>query len=331
MLYLYIALLAVALIGAVAGIAPLKGITRYYKEQSAKLNIALTLSIAISMLVLYYLHSFSSYYYIVALASADFAIASLMLAFAYGRKPCAFTGYFSILVVAAFVLLALHSFIYSTWLFGIGTILGLLVRDERRKHKKARTDSRLEIRRDVFQIILGAIVIGIACLLGYQAGATIIFLLLLTGYTLNNLIYNSRRTKKLFVLLSRFERKSDTYGYGAAYIAAGTSLIIGLSGTLDFMVFALAVLFFSDAVATIAGKIIGGQKMPYVRNKTVAGFAAFLAVSAISYYAIYHSLLGSILIGTAVALVESYSFKIDDNATISTVLVLIRNLIAILY
>jgi dolichol kinase len=323
MLYFYLGLITAALADVVVGIVALGKIAKQYKRQAAKLNIALTSSVAISILVLYYLHALSSYYYIVAIASISFVIASLMLAFTYGRKPCAFTGYLGLLTIALFVLLELNSFDYGAWLFGIGTILGLLVGAERNKYNKAR-ESKKEVSRDVFQVSLGAIMIFIACVLGYKAGLVVIFVLLLIGYTLNNLIYTSSRLKWLFFLLNKFERKGVVYGYGAAYIVAGTSLIIGLSGTLNFMVFALATLFFGDAFATIVGTLAGGPKMPFTVSKTISGFMTFLTISAISYFIIYSNAIAAITIGVVVALVESYSKIVDDNVTISLALVLIR-------
>lgn len=174
--------------------------------------------------------------------------------------------------------------------------------------KTNRDDKRLERRRDVFQIGVGAVAL-LAFLLVPQYSYTIVFLLVLFGYAVSGLMLGSRAAGPLKAL----ERKGTVFGAGAIYMAIGAMLILGSVPNYNYALVGLVALLICDAVATIVG-VRGRHRLPYNKEKTMEGTLAYFIVLAvigfafISYYAL--------LFAAVLALLESVIQSVDDNIAV---------------
>lgn len=87
-----------------------------------------------------------------------------------------------------------------------------------------------------------------------------------------------------------------------------------------------AILAFGDGFATLGGKAIGGARLPWNRDKSWSGFAAFLAFGFVGAEVVYLWLRSkptalsplAIVAGTVIvcAIVESLPLNVDDNITV---------------
>jgi uncharacterized protein (TIGR00297 family) len=113
-------------------------------------------------------------------------------------------------------------------------------------------------------------------------------------------------------------------GYDAGivlYPVAVLLLILVFRHQLHFAAIGWALLAFGDGVATLAGKGLGGAKLPWNRDKTWSGFIAFfIAGSAmgisVAYWLDYREPLVVLLAALAAAITESLYLGIDDNLTV---------------
>ncbi|MGC8669911.1 MAG: diacylglycerol/polyprenol kinase family protein [Candidatus Micrarchaeia archaeon] len=209
--------------------------------------------------------------------------------------------------------------------FGIGLFFGLLYTEQIGLIKRLREETKkaksTEINRDVFQIVLGLILLTILEL--YKEGPLLIFSFILIAYAFNGLYSKSGFLKNFYRFLSHFERRKEYYGLGAAYIASGTAILIGFISNIGFLEASIAVLFFADSIATIVGIKFKKQiKLPYNHKKTLAGSIAFLIVSFISLYLINFSLVSVLIVSITLTIIESASNSIDDNILLPVALVI---------
>jgi dolichol kinase len=243
------------------------------------------------------------------------ALVSTMLAVFYISKPYVFLSLMAILLVGIFVYASGYPgnnlFI---GMFAIGTISGLLYREFALNTKKwvsGKKRRETEVRRDIIQMIMGAVVVALALL----------------GYIANNILANliiSPTYKKAADL----ERKNVSYGLGAVYLAAGTALMLGFTSATPLLLFGIVALFFGDAVATIVGiNTKMADTLPYNRNKTRNGtYAFFIVVAIIGFF-----LIGwyAILLAALLAFIESIDVALDDNVRIGIVIVVIAAVLKI--
>lgn len=191
--------------------------------------------------------------------------------------------------------------------FAVGSLLAVVLKLGY-SQKVSRSDKRLEKRRDILQIAMGAVVLAVFFLLqGYAY--QIVFLLALFGYAASTLLLDHRLARPLKGL----ERTGSAFGAGAIYMAVGTMLILGSVPNYYYAIVALSALLICDAVATIVG-IHGTHKLPYNREKTMEGTLAYFVVLVaigfplISYY--------SIIFAAVLAALESVIQSVDDNIAI---------------
>ncbi|MCX7830396.1 MAG: DUF92 domain-containing protein, partial [Acidobacteria bacterium] len=94
--------------------------------------------------------------------------------------------------------------------------------------------------------------------------------------------------------------------------------------SLTIAAMAWAVLAFGDSLSALTGMAIKGSKLPWNKNKTVAGFVAFIVFGAVASYlmAVYFNndfysnnyLISIILLSSVIAgIVESIDGQFDDN------------------
>ena len=130
------------------------------------------------------------------------------------------------------------------------------------------------------------------------------------------------RLSPIYKRAADLERKNVSYGLGATYLAAGTALMLGFTGTTSLLLFGIVALFFGDSIATIVGiSRKGAEPLPYNKYKTIAGtLAFFFAVAIVGYFmvGIYAIPLAGVL-----AFVESLDTFLDDNIRTGIVVVIL--------
>lgn len=111
-------------------------------------------------------------------------------------------------------------------------------------------------------------------------------------------------------------------GYDAGivlYPLAVLVLIVVFRDRLEIAGAVWAMLAFGDGFATLAGKVIRGPRLPWNREKSFSGFAAFLAFGFIGAEVVWMAIAGNaplVVIATVVvicAVAESLALNVDDN------------------
>ncbi|KAE8678937.1 putative phytol kinase 2 [Hibiscus syriacus] len=130
---------------------------------------------------------------------------------------------------------------------------------------------------------------------------------------------------------------------GPLYYAATITLACALYWrTSPIAIAAICNLCAGDGIADIVGRRFGGQKLPYNKNKSVAGSVAmatagFFTSVVFMYYFSYFGyieesmeiVLGFLVVSVASALVESHpiSTELDDNLTVTLTSILVGSLV----
>jgi dolichol kinase len=181
-----------------------------------------------------------------------------------------------------------------------------------------------EDERQIFHMFLGACAILLVELFGVQSAAYAVGAILIGGIMLVHLKL-SRRSLGIFEKpLERFERPGVTPGYGAMTLAAGALAILTLIARKEHILASLFILGFGDAGSTIVGTR-SRRKLPYSRNKTFGGTAAFFLFSL---PAIYFAGLPAAIVAALAAVAESLESHIDDNLIISVACVIAFRLLS---
>lgn len=233
----------------------------------------------------------------------------------------------------SFLTLILIEFFYVTYIYGsvlypfiqmlaIGTGFGLIYRSGFGlfKYKHEKTNKSVETNRDIVHILLGVILLSLFLIVPFYYAVYITTMLILIGY-----IYNSRLGKKrsgrAYSIFSSLERQEALFGTGALYLGVGVALLLGFVHNLHFVIIGISALLFADPLATIVGVNTKGPRLFYNKNKSVLGTLAFFAtVSIIGYPFIgFYALL----FGIGLAFMESMKLPVDDNITISIVMIIL--------
>lgn len=306
-----------------------------FRRKEALNLIPLFLSIA-TVILIYRLIGFpgSTNYYNVLALDLSLAIISTILAIFYISRP-----YIFITLIVLFIIgVVIYSNTYPgntafAGMFAIGTIYGLLYREfalsprRDRERQKDRKKRKTEINRDYVHIVLGLVMLAILYFVVTATYAiSIIFFLMLLGYTANNLLANLKAGPIYRKTLMDLERKNVTFGLGAMYLAASTALIIGFIANWHLLILAFVALFFADPLATIAG--LSGRRhteLPYNKHKTIIGTAVFLIVTAVA--GAYLLGLYGVLFAAILAFVEGLNLSLDDNLRTGIVAVILGALL----
>jgi uncharacterized protein (TIGR00297 family) len=126
---------------------------------------------------------------------------------------------------------------------------------------------------------------------------------------------------------TRVARHERGYDSGIVlYPAMVLALIVVFRNRIEIAGAVWAILAFGDGFATLGGQTIGGARLPWNREKTWSGLAAFLAFGFVAAEVIYvwlrtrpAALPGlAIIAGTVIvcAIVESLPLNVDDNVTV---------------
>jgi uncharacterized protein (TIGR00297 family) len=110
------------------------------------------------------------------------------------------------------------------------------------------------------------------------------------------------------------------------YPIAVLLLILVFSSRLDIAAAAWGILAFGDGAATLVGTRIGGRRLPWNAEKTIAGTVAFVACAAAGGIALawwtrpdgsrWFTVLAPLAAAIAAALVESIPVRLDDNISV---------------
>lgn len=291
---------------------------RVYSKESVLFCISL-----LAVAVLVYFRSGDVLIFLIAYVSA---ITALML---YSRR---FYIPFGILFFLSAVEIYRGNPASLSLSISLGTAISLLMsnlmisRIEHNEYQKG-TSSNIEIRRDLFQIACGVAALAILYLFRLGTAESVIVILLLLLYILGNYSYNNR-SSPISAILHTIERKNVDLGLGSLMAAVGVLFMFGLVSDLGVVLLGMFLVMIADPVATIAGKLIGGTKLPYNRNKSFSGFLIALLSAAV--FAIYTGGAFFILYAIVGTFTESATKKpIDDNLTIPLSVVALHYFISI--
>ena len=171
----------------------------------------------------------------------------------------------------------------------------------------------MELRRKLFHIAFGVLVLSLAFFFDPEYAIAFTFLSLLAG-----LLVLDRKLRRLRVpladeLLELFGRPGEPPGYGAFWFIFGLLALLAFVVRREEMLASLLMLGVGDAVSTIIGSR-GRWRIPYNTGKTFEGSLGFLAASLVSFIWLGPTAVPFALLGT---LVESIGARIDDNLLIS--------------
>ena len=196
-------------------------------------------------------------------------------------------------------------------------LLGILAGIRRNVTKNHEKDGKVEIRRDVFQIISGIVFIAAFYYVNISHATLIFLIIIMLGISLGN--YAIRFKKSILSrVLYLFERKEILFGYGALWLALGSLVAISFA-SLPYLLVIFGFLFISDSLASIVGVIFGKPKLPYNEKKSIAGtIAYFLSGFVIAVF--FVNPLIAIVLSFIAAIAESFPYHIDDNFDIAVVI-----------
>jgi len=248
--------------------------------------------------------------YEIAYLGMFYVVLSVIMSVSYGRRFNWFLIAFVLLIMLFYFAVLNSGVLFFVQMLGIGSTVGFLYVALSSKRKALRTNIKTELSRDVVQIALGVVLLLLLLFFGRVPFSIIVVLLIMLAYFIIAFVYNYKNIV-LLKFLRGLERPNAVYGQGALLLASGTLLIVGFIGTAAFLAFGLAVLFFSDSLATIVGVCFGKARLPYNRGKSIAGTVAFfISAAVVGYFAI-----GPLAIPFAavLGLIETAELGLDDN------------------
>jgi len=248
---------------------------------------------------------------------------SVIMSVNYGRRFNWFFVTFAMLLLLIYFAVLNGIALFFIQMLGVGSTMGFLYIALSNKRKAAKTNIRVELSRDVIQIILGIILLLLLLFFDKENASVVILLLIMAAFFIIAFVYKYKNMVLLKFLRS-LEKPRAVYGQGALLLASGTLLILGFVGRQSFVEFGIAVLFFSDSLATICGVYFGKARLAYNRSKSVAGFIAFFVSATVAGYL----LIGPLAIPFALVLsfMETADLGLDDNILLAFVLLLLYSL-----
>ncbi|MEM3215565.1 MAG: hypothetical protein QXS17_01470 [Candidatus Micrarchaeaceae archaeon] len=193
--------------------------------------------------------------------------------------------------------------------------------------KAAKKEKRVEISRDIAQIIIGIAAIALFAAMGIAADQTIVLLILLLTCVGSYAMLRPRSAMSKYI--AALEREGVALGVGAFWLAFGAVLAISFITNEAYLITVLIALFFGDSLATILGINFGRHTLFYNKNKSAEGTLAFFAIVSILAYPLIG--IASLLFAAVAAITETAKIGIDDNISISLVLVLLYYVLYVLH
>ena len=172
---------------------------------------------------------------------------------------------------------------------------------------------RIHVRRKIFHLFLGTVFI--ISMINLQELKWFFLAVLAFGAVLS-FVQEKRKLPVITWFLDRYDKSSDRVpGQGPLTFFVGAVLVWFLFPK-DIAIASIIVLTFGDPIAYLGGKLIGGPRFPWNRNKTFSGSVSFLIIPAFLILMIYGP-VEAVIVPLAGALVESLklsgSFFSDDN------------------
>jgi dolichol kinase len=223
-----------------------------------------------------------------------------------------------VLAAAAFLyVFVAYSTLLSPEIIAGAAVIGIISQLRFQKSSGSKNNKEVEIRRDMFQILLGLIVIFIFYMFPKPYSALMITLAIIFGYIFAGIAASATHGNKAFELLAKMEREDVILGAGAIWLAVGSLIVIAVLGNTSYIIPVITTIFIADSGATIIGISIKGPALPYNSKKTISGTLAYFIIAALAF-----SLLGyiGILIAFIAAVAESLPVDIDDNLLVPIVL-----------
>jgi uncharacterized protein (TIGR00297 family) len=178
-----------------------------------------------------------------------------------------------------------------------------------------------ETRRQAVHIAMGGFAFALAWMTWWQAAACALAALLFNAFALPRLAR---------VLFRDAELHGRRPGGIVFYPLAVLLLILAFPDRLDIVALAWGVLAAGDGFATIVGRAVRGPRLPWNRDKTWAGTAAFVlagtaAGTVLAWWArdavvaqppVWFTWTAPVLAAVIAALVETLPVRLDDNLSI---------------
>ena len=168
-----------------------------------------------------------------------------------------------------------------------------------------------EIYRDYLQSVVGVLILALLFIGGVENSRIVITVSVLVLYAVGNYFYLHRKNL-IGDFLWSFEREDTPLGIGSIWFASGILLAFAIINSLSVLYIVLFVLVIGDSAATIVGVNVKTWPLFFNKRKSVGGFLALFALSAvfgffvIGYLGILYALVG--------AIVESATqYPLDDN------------------
>ncbi len=265
-----------------------------------------------------------------AIFAAGLAVLSSVMALAYrgGRK---FYLMALAVMVALIYVLGFNLSLMATFcqMFAVGAVAGFLYIEHTGRRKPDRSNRMVEVRRDLFQIGLGIIVIAIVLFFRAQFRSEILMAFgVVAAYIYNRLLSDYGRGTKLYSMLAGLERSNAVFGLGAIYAASGALLLLGFVNSYGMLAMGMFALFIADPLATLVGHTVRIGRLLYNKVKGISGTVAFFLVTALFGY----FLIGIYALPLAVvfAVVESAPLGVDDNVTLPLVAIIVNALVSLI-
>ncbi len=204
--------------------------------------------------------------------------------------------------------------------------------------KGINNDAALELKRQLFHLLLGLIIIFLLRL--KIIDWKILLLILIIGFVIS-VTHFFKRIALLRFFMDHFDRKSEFLpGWGALTFFFGILLTVFLFSELAAII-GIIVLVFGDCFSTLIGFYFGSNKLPWNKSKTfeglISGFlASIIGILLLSGMAFSKELfLMSVIVSLLGSIIESLSAKkhnyfTDDNILIPMFSALLAELLLII-
>ncbi len=286
----------------------------YYVIRSDRSDIVWDAGILFVGVSLFYLFAAQPEY---TLAFAFIFILSEIQVHYYGMRTDRFLASFIILatVLVVFLLLGFIPLHYCLAAIAFGISGPFFYRTMRYPISHKKVYKGVEINRDFIQIAVGVLLVLILMYMKFEYAVFAALALVMSSYLFNGTL-STLEDSRMRRILSAIEKPGVIYGQGALFISMGFILFLGIFRAANLAIFFVIALYFADAVATIAGLLIRGPKLPYNKRKSIVGMLGFFAVASLGYFLIGPN---AFAFAAILAIIESLPFdnRLDDNIILS--------------
>ncbi len=182
---------------------------------------------------------------------------------------------------------------------------------------------RLERRRDIFQILLGLILIAAFCFIPQAYAKLMVILLATLASPIGNYAIMNKKSSVSKAVYS-LERRGAALGQGALWLLMGTLLAISFLSATE-VIAVIASIFIGDSVATLVGTTYKSP-LPYNKKKSISGTLSYFVSAAVLSFP-FVGYVG-LLTAACAAIVESFPKQIDDNFDTAFALTILIKILA---